>query len=552
MANTLLYSNNAETLLATSINAAATSIVGTSCSAFPNPGSGEIFYATLTDGIQAPEIVKVTARSTNTLTVVRAQEGTTAVAWTATATTISVRITAASLSQFAQGALNSGNAKGAGAIDYQTGRSAATQVASGANSIAIGVNNTASGSTAIAIGIGTTVAGANSIGVGNTATCAGSDSVAIGETTTAAGNTGTAMGYAASAGGTNSTAIGRGSSASTSQCTSIGYNAATSAADATAVGSGATASKSGATAIGKGAVANTQDDTTAVGSGAAASNYFALALGYSASATGIRAISLGNSSASATDSTAIGEVATASGSGALAVGNSATASGSGSIAIGPSSLSRRDNSSNINSTRILAIDNWWTQSEYGFNCTNEETLFSSYIDLTGGSTWATATSYNHGHVVKPTTPNGYQYWLWTSNLGSITTAGAEPTWPTSHGGSVAAGSGAYWICIDAANYVVTLPTGVKFFPTAVGFITEKYNTVTVQPNISFGESGNLTKFLASTTTTNLTAAYSIEKYTTLASYVGGSSVAFKLQTAATGTQLLGRAFWRGYFVDVVT
>ncbi len=51
---------------------------------FPTLGAGEYFYATLVDSLTAPtkkEIVKVTARATDTLTIVRAQDNTTAQTW---------------------------------------------------------------------------------------------------------------------------------------------------------------------------------------------------------------------------------------------------------------------------------------------------------------------------------------------------------------------------------------------------------------------------------------------------------------------------------------
>jgi hypothetical protein len=48
---------------------------------FPVLGAGDYFYATLIDTSNQLEIVKVTARATDTLTVVRAQDGTTARAY---------------------------------------------------------------------------------------------------------------------------------------------------------------------------------------------------------------------------------------------------------------------------------------------------------------------------------------------------------------------------------------------------------------------------------------------------------------------------------------
>ena len=71
------FTNNAATTLAAGINSSATSISVTDGSVFPSLSSGEHFYCTFDDTTNV-EIVKVTARSSNTLTVVRGQDDTTA------------------------------------------------------------------------------------------------------------------------------------------------------------------------------------------------------------------------------------------------------------------------------------------------------------------------------------------------------------------------------------------------------------------------------------------------------------------------------------------
>ena len=75
-----LYANNAKTTLASPINATQTTITvapGTGA-LFPSPSSGQAFKVTLVSATSASvyEICLCTARSTDTLTVVRAQEGT--------------------------------------------------------------------------------------------------------------------------------------------------------------------------------------------------------------------------------------------------------------------------------------------------------------------------------------------------------------------------------------------------------------------------------------------------------------------------------------------
>lgn len=96
-----LFTNNASTVLNGAINNTTTTIVVANGAVFPAPTDGDYFLATLIglDGSgneNAWEIVRVTARSSNTLTVVRGQEGTAAVSW-ANATRCEMRLTAGSL-----------------------------------------------------------------------------------------------------------------------------------------------------------------------------------------------------------------------------------------------------------------------------------------------------------------------------------------------------------------------------------------------------------------------------------------------------------------------
>jgi hypothetical protein len=92
------FANSAFATLAAGITNSATSITLTTGQGarFPSLGAGDYFYATLIDASNNLEIVKCTARSTDVLTVVRAQEGTTARAFS-TADRIELRVTAAGL-----------------------------------------------------------------------------------------------------------------------------------------------------------------------------------------------------------------------------------------------------------------------------------------------------------------------------------------------------------------------------------------------------------------------------------------------------------------------
>jgi len=79
------FKNNATATLAASISSTATTIVLSSSlgNRFPSLTAGQFFFATLFDALGTYEIVKVTARTGDSLTVVRAQDGTTASAFIA-------------------------------------------------------------------------------------------------------------------------------------------------------------------------------------------------------------------------------------------------------------------------------------------------------------------------------------------------------------------------------------------------------------------------------------------------------------------------------------
>lgn len=83
MAGLNLFTNNAATTLASGITSIDTSLtVATGDGAeFPTLSGSEYFYCTLANNAGTIEIVKVTARSTDTFTIVRGQDGTTAAAW---------------------------------------------------------------------------------------------------------------------------------------------------------------------------------------------------------------------------------------------------------------------------------------------------------------------------------------------------------------------------------------------------------------------------------------------------------------------------------------
>lgn len=102
---TILFTNNAAATLASSITTSSTSLTVTSGQGalFPTITGSNIFYVTLTDAATGNfiEIVKVTARSSDTMTIVRAQDNTSAHAYAA-GDKVELRLPAIVLQDFPQ------------------------------------------------------------------------------------------------------------------------------------------------------------------------------------------------------------------------------------------------------------------------------------------------------------------------------------------------------------------------------------------------------------------------------------------------------------------
>jgi len=97
-----LFKNNAYSTLASGVTdvALTLSVASGEGARFPSPTGTDFFYATLIDTSNNLEIIKVTTRSTDTFTIVREQESTTARAYS-TSDRIELRITAAGLDDIA-------------------------------------------------------------------------------------------------------------------------------------------------------------------------------------------------------------------------------------------------------------------------------------------------------------------------------------------------------------------------------------------------------------------------------------------------------------------
>jgi len=128
--------------------------------------------------------------------------------------------------------VGTGAARGQGAIDVQTYRTASSQVASGQFATAVGQLNTASGTNAVAVGYQNTASGAQTTAVGYFNTAAQTASTAVGYGNTAGTNIiTTAIGYNNSATLTQSTSIGAYASSIFSYSISLSGNRFSSTGD---------------------------------------------------------------------------------------------------------------------------------------------------------------------------------------------------------------------------------------------------------------------------------------------------------------------------------
>ena len=129
-----------------------------------------------------------------------------------------------------------GNARGANAIDLQTLRSAATQVANGLGSFVAGANNTASGTYSVALGVGSSATGFNDIAMGNSASATGGGAFAVGTVCIASGNGSIALGaFTTTKGVTSLLAVGNNidNNAGKGQTTALGLGVITTDATPT-------------------------------------------------------------------------------------------------------------------------------------------------------------------------------------------------------------------------------------------------------------------------------------------------------------------------------
>jgi hypothetical protein len=96
-----------------------------------------------------------------------------------------------------------------------------------------------------------------------------------------------------------------------------------------------------------------------------------------------------------------------------------------------------------------------------------------------------------------------------------------------------------------ADYTIAVPAGKFFWPGEIGIIVDTLNTLTSQPEVQAGITGNTDKLLTPTATTELTAAQKRETFTALTPTDGETSVTVGVTTAAVATEMTATFYVRG-------
>jgi len=100
-----------------------------------------------------------------------------------------------------------------------------------------------------------------------------------------------------------------------------------------------------------------------------------------------------------------------------------------------------------------------------------------------------------------------------------------------------------------ADQTIAFPTGCKFWLNEIGIIATQIDGLTTQPTIRFGITGDLDKHRTATQTTNLTATGKRDKYDPLVPEDGETSLTAGVTSAAAGTTVKGRFYWKGMLVE---
>lgn len=376
-----------------------------------------------------------------------------------------------------------GNARGATALDVQSTRSNVTQVASGNSASAFGVNSTASG--------------VGSVSIGNTNLASQLKSSAIGSNCTASANYATAVGSLCTASGTESFSAGNQCSATAIHAFAAGYASTAGGSRSTALGSSCTASVAYSFAAGLNANAS-KPFALVAGVNSTASGYYAAAFGTAATASG------NNSFCAGSNSSATGQYAFVAGANSVAGGDFSTALGAYSTASGNYSFSVGINAE--------------ASADYGMAIGANA---KAAVPLTCNVSVPIINQKGDGLSTPINAFNGVRVVLMTD----------------------------VYDLLGAGTVVMNIPTGAHFYPDECGIIITTAAVVTIQPTVSFGNTGNHAAFLAAGLTTGLTAAFKRQRFQTLLTADGQTTVAATVTVGATANSIQGRFYFTGLMVE---
>lgn len=100
-----------------------------------------------------------------------------------------------------------------------------------------------------------------------------------------------------------------------------------------------------------------------------------------------------------------------------------------------------------------------------------------------------------------------------------------------------------------ADRTITLPSGCKFWLDEVGLIATAVTSLSVQPTIRFGITGDEAKHSAAAITTKITALGKREILTPLVPEDGEVTLTAGVTIAATATLVRGRFYWKGMLIE---
>jgi hypothetical protein len=164
-----------------------------------------------------------------------------------------------------------------------------------------------------------------------------------------------------------------------------------------------------------------------------------------------------------------------------------------------------------------------------------------------------------GAVVRPTTPNGFQYRLWVGAsfdpgaTNTLLSASPEPEWPETIEWDVwfDGDANGKWVASDPiAGIDETIPAGMIFYPSEVGFVCFNHSGVTGQPFVSIGTAAAPALLVNNQQLTAISGANQVHRFTSMPAN-GITDLRITLVTAATGTspRFHGRFYAKGFFIQ---